>query len=246
MLRWSRKAIGVLEEIIGAVIIVTVLWLSRPSSACAGTLLKIGSQGETVRSVQYSLSKLGYYFGPVDGKFGPATNAAVIKFQKASGLKPDGLVGNATLQALQRASGVSSRSSTAHKSGSSPAPAASGQQVADIAKTYLNTRYVWGGTTPKGFDCSGFVYYVLNASGIKLSRDIAVQYRSGESVKKENLAPGDLVFFTTYAPGPSHVGIYIGDGQFIHASSAGGKVIITPLNKPYYTQRWIGARRVVK
>lgn len=116
--------------------------------------------------------------------------------------------------------------------------------VAD-AKKYLGTPYVWGGSTPKGFDCSGFVQYVMKQNGISLPRTTTEQYKVGTYVAKSDLQPGDLVFLqNTYRAGISHVGIYIGDGKMIHASSSKG-VVSSSLSTSYYTQHYYGARRVV-
>jgi Cell wall-associated hydrolases (invasion-associated proteins) len=102
--------------------------------------------------------------------------------------------------------------------------------------------YVFGGTNRKGFDCSGFTQYVFGGSKISLPRTAAEQYNIGTPVSRQQLQPGDLVFFTTYKSGASHVGIYIGGGNFIHASSSG--VRITSLDNSYYKTRYLGARRV--
>ncbi|MDD2234100.1 MAG: C40 family peptidase [Desulfitobacteriaceae bacterium] len=102
--------------------------------------------------------------------------------------------------------------------------------------------YVWGGTTRKGFDCSGFTQYVFGGSKISLPRTAAEQYKVGTPVSRNQLQQGDLVFFTTYAPGASHVGIYTSGGNFIHASTKGVK--ISSLNESYYATHYIGARRV--
>lgn len=112
------------------------------------------------------------------------------------------------------------------------------------AKKYIGVPYLWGGTTPKGFDCSGYVQYVFNAHGITLPRTSREQYTAGYAVSKSKLQPGDLVFFNTSGSGVSHLGIYIGDGQFIHASTSKG-VIIAELNTSYWSSRYIGARRVL-
>lgn len=116
--------------------------------------------------------------------------------------------------------------------------------VIGTAKSLIGVPYLWGGVTPSGFDCSGFSQYVLAKNGISVPRTAAEQYNSGISVSKSDLRVGDLVFFTTYKPGPSHLGFYIGDGNFIHASSSKG-VTISSLSSSYYAGRYIGARRVI-
>ena len=119
------------------------------------------------------------------------------------------------------------------------------QAIVDDAKRFLGTPYVWGGSTPNGFDCSGFVQYVLNRHGITLPRTTELQYKVGTYVAKSDLIPGDLVFLqNTYRAGVSHVGIYIGDGKMIHASSSKG-VTISDLHNSYYTQHYHSARRVI-
>lgn len=118
-------------------------------------------------------------------------------------------------------------------------------QIIANAKKHLGTPYLWGGTSPKGFDCSGLVQYVFQQSGIQLPRTTDQQVKLGTYVSKANLKPGDLVFLqNTYRQGVSHVGIYIGDGQMIHASSSKG-VVISNLSTSYYTQHYHSARRVL-
>ena len=113
------------------------------------------------------------------------------------------------------------------------------------AKKYIGIPYLWAGTTPSGFDCSGYVQYVFKAHGISLNRTAATQYKHGTYVSKSNLMPGDLVFFqNTYKAGISHVGIYIGDGKFIHSSSSKG-VTISALSSSYYVSHYYGARRIL-
>ncbi len=117
--------------------------------------------------------------------------------------------------------------------------------VIKTAKQYIGIPYLWGGTTPSGFDCSGFTWYVFHQCGITLNRNSAAQYQHGTYVSKNNLQPGDLVFFqNTYREGISHVGIYIGGGEFIHASSSKG-VTISSLSNSYWSSHYYGARRVL-
>ncbi|NPV71308.1 MAG: glycoside hydrolase [Firmicutes bacterium] len=203
--------------------------------APAAGVIKQGSSGPAVVTLQRLLSEKGYYSGRADGVFGPGTKASVLAFQRDAGLRADGIAGPATLQALRKA-----EPSRAARSG---APGLV-ERFVEVARQFLGTRYVWGGTTPRGFDCSGFVYHVLNAAGIRISRSIVEQFATGAPVPRSALQAGDLVFFSTYKPGPSHVGIYLGDGTFIHASSARKKVSITPIDKQFYVKNWVGARRV--
>ncbi len=123
----------------------------------------------------------------------------------------------------------------------SPAPV---NPIVETAKKYIGVPYLWAGTTPAGFDCSGYTQYVFKQHGIALNRTTDTQYQQGTYVSKEELQPGDLVFFqNTYRPGISHVGIYVGDGKFIHASSSQG-VVISALSNSYWTPRYYGARRI--
>ena len=117
--------------------------------------------------------------------------------------------------------------------------------IVEIAQEYLGVPYVWGGTSPSGFDCSGFTQYVFGKCGYSLSRIASAQYNDGTAISYDNLASGDLVFFVnTYATnGISHVGIYMGGGQFIHCANGGVK--ISDLSEPYYSNRYYGACRVI-
>ncbi|MDR7428385.1 MAG: LysM peptidoglycan-binding domain-containing protein [Armatimonadota bacterium] len=112
-----------------------------------------------------------------------------------------------------------------------------------LARRFLGTRYRWGATGPRAFDCSGFLQYVYARAGVVLPRTTEAMYQAGKAVPPGQLLPGDMVFFTTYRPGPSHAGIYLGEGLFIHASSGYGSVTVTPLVKEYYRKRYLGARR---
>ncbi|WP_052746185.1 LysM peptidoglycan-binding domain-containing C40 family peptidase [Sulfurovum lithotrophicum] len=123
-----------------------------------------------------------------------------------------------------------------------------GKKLIKLAKKKLGRRYVWGATGQKNtFDCSGLTSYVCKKNGIKIPRRAIEQSKYGKYVSRKNLKPGDLIFFDTSKRRKgyvNHVGIYIGNNKFIHASSAKKKVIITSLNKPFYSQRFKLARRV--
>lgn len=119
------------------------------------------------------------------------------------------------------------------------------ESLVEYAEAYIGVPYKWGGTTPSGFDCSGFMTYVFKEFGVQLPRTSADQYYQGEKIDRSQLVPGDLVFFTTYKAGPSHAGIYVGDNNFIHASSSKG-VIISSLDSTYYKSRYLGARRYIQ
>jgi len=125
-------------------------------------------------------------------------------------------------------------------------PSTNGNAVVELAKQYLGYKYVSGGASPKGFDCSGFTQYVYKQFGVSLYRSSGDQIKNGVAVAKNDLQPGDLVIFNNDANTRiGHVGIYIGDGNFIHASNPSDGVKITTLLSGYYAQRYVGARRVI-
>lgn len=126
--------------------------------------------------------------------------------------------------------------------------ATQGLQIVELAMEYLGVPYRYGGASPSGFDCSGFVYYLCKSVGISVPRTATSQWNAGyDKVSKSELQPGDLVFFSSYAGGSSigHVGIYIGNNQFIHSSSpSSGGVIISGMDENYYSARYVGACRI--
>lgn len=118
------------------------------------------------------------------------------------------------------------------------------QKLIAFAKTMLNIPYRFGGNTMRGIDCSAYVQRVFGLLDVRLPRTAREQYSLGRRIGRHELAVGDLVFFRTYASFPSHVGIYVGDDLFIHASSMGRKVTIDSMDRRYYSKRFIGARRL--
>jgi cell wall-associated NlpC family hydrolase len=133
-----------------------------------------------------------------------------------------------------------------------PAPAApqtsvgrGGGNIVANAMKFVGHRYRFGGTSPAGFDCSGFVYYVHNVSGSPVGRGMWQQYNGGARIPISSLQPGDTVFFAnTYMPGLSHDGIYIGGGQFVHASDERTGVTISSMNSGYWQSKYVGATRL--
>jgi len=122
---------------------------------------------------------------------------------------------------------------------------ADGYALSGTALSLRGAPYKNGGVDPAtGFDCSGFVKYVYEQHGLNLPREVREQFRVGKNVDKDQLEPGDLVFFSTIAPGASHVGIMIGGDQFVHAPSERGVVRVESLNQQYWSTRYIGAKRV--
>ncbi|MDO8789126.1 MAG: C40 family peptidase [Sulfuritalea sp.] len=123
---------------------------------------------------------------------------------------------------------------------------ATAQDAIDQAMDLLGIRYRWGGSSPEaGFDCSGFVSHVFREGlGLILPRSSKEMSKSGEAISQDELRPGDLVFFNTMRRAFSHVGIYVGDNQFVHAPRTGGRVRIEDLRDSYWMKRFNGARRV--
>jgi len=119
-----------------------------------------------------------------------------------------------------------------------------GGAIAALAATYVGYPYAWGGTSPAGFDCSGLVWYVFQRVGIQLPRDLPGQLASGTPVARDDLQPGDVVFFVnTYQPGLSHSGIYLGGGRFVSAIDEATGVAISSLSSPYWVSRYFAAAR---
>ena len=202
-------------------------------AVCNASAFRMGDQGSEVAEIQGQLASLGYDVA-ADGDFGPATVEAVKSFQSSHGLNADGLVGPSTYSALMgREMPQVSRSFNSVS-----------RRIVANSMNYIGVPYVFGGTGPSGFDCSGYVRYVFASAGIYLPRTADAQYEVGMPVSRGELIPGDLVFFSTYDYGASHVGIYLGDGAFINASSSRG-VAIDNLDGGYWGACYIGARRIL-
>ena len=122
-----------------------------------------------------------------------------------------------------------------------PAPSTVGEAAANIALGQLGTPYVWGGAAPGGFDCSGLVMWAYSQVGVSLPHSTYAQYSMGVPVSRDQLQPGDIVFFD----GLGHEGLYIGGGQFVHAPHTGDVVKISSLSDSWYASSYVGARRIL-
>jgi cell wall-associated NlpC family hydrolase len=117
--------------------------------------------------------------------------------------------------------------------------------IVNLGMSKVGSRYRFGGTGPSSFDCSGFVYYVVNNSGFRISRDMGAQLAAGRRVSTDEMQPGDLVFFTnTYKRGLSHAGIYIGNGKFVHAENESTGVVVSQLWSAYWSSHYYAAVRL--
>ncbi len=210
---------------------------STKSEAALGDItLSMGMRHTDVTELQQGLKKLGYYNSSIDIIFGSGTKSAVVKYQKAKSLSADGVVGSATAKSIKSALGTSSVSNSS---------ASTATKVVNTAKRYVGHKYVFGGVGPSGFDCSGFTQYVYKQTGISIPRTTRSQATVGKGLSKPQVSSGDLIVFSdTYQPGPSHVGICIGNGNFVHAANAQKGVRTDSLNSTYYNSKFTSGRRL--
>jgi len=214
--------------------------------------LRAGDTGDAVTEMQTRLIALGYLSGSADGKFGSSTQSAVMAFQTAAGLSADGIAGLSTLNALYSSDApIASAPVNPGTGETGSANSAIAEKIIETAKKYLGCKYVYACEDPPYFDCSGLTQYVFKQYGYSLLR---TAYQQGYNDKYQKLTisqlkMGDLLFFNTNLTDGDmcdHTGIYIGDGDFIHASSSAGKVIISNLNSGYYNQRFSWGRRILE
>lgn len=171
-------------------------------------LLQRGDRSPAVKTLQGNLIYLGYLNDTADGIFGAKTEAAVRQYQRRNGLSADGIVGKSTNSAIQQ-------------------EVLRVIDVVETAKKYLGTPYVTAGSSPEtGFDCSGLTQYAHKAAGISIPRVSYEQAAAGTAVPRDQMRAGDLVAFNSPV---SHVGIYLGNGKFIHSPKPGDRVKITEL-----------------
>lgn len=207
--------------------------------------LRLKDENKDVHKLQKALKKLNFLeIENCTDYFGNITERALISFQRAVGITPDGIAGARTIKMINKAlAGEDIFVETPNRGGER---GSLGSNIASTGKKYIGTPYRSGQSGPGGFDCSGFTQYVYKQHGINVSRSSSTQANDGTWVAKNDLQPGDmLIFANTYKSGPSHTGIYIGDNQFIHSSSVrGGGVKISSLNESYYLNHYSSGRRV--
>ncbi|MDR0890322.1 MAG: C40 family peptidase [Oscillospiraceae bacterium] len=191
----------------------------RSGPSTSSSLVEQVSKNEKVYIFGFNT---GWYKVKYDGKVGYIRSDLVTLLEKPEG----------------------NRGSTASGSSGGSSSTSLGQQISTYAQRYVGYPYVYGGTSPSGFDCSGFVQYVYKQFGYSINRTATAQLSNGYSISYSNLAPGDLVFFGS-GSSASHVGLYIGGGKFVHASNPSSGVKISALSESYYANSYIGARRIV-
>ncbi|QKY69168.1 NlpC/P60 family protein [Lentibacillus sp. CBA3610] len=222
-----------------------------------------GMPSSDVEIVQRALEYFGYYKGEIDGLYGPLTQKALEKAEQEHDTE---LIDDAALKALyeenqsEQQDNEQAPQETIQQTTEDETPQEETNQAEttqepkqvnvtstnhpeaiEAARAQIGTPYVWGGESPGGFDCSGFIQYIFQAEGISLPRTVSDTWNFTTQVDSPSV--GDLVFFETYKPGPSHMGIYIGDGKFIHAGESNG-VETSKLSQSYWQDRYLGAGRV--
>ena len=242
---FQRKAGLDADGIAGPTTLAVLYDNDAPSATPAEDTLEQGDSGDAVKALQKRLIELGYMNGTADGDFGSATKAAVKLFQKQAGLTVDGVAGPGTQSALFSSNAPKYDGKTSVDTDTSSTAA----KIIATAKQYMGCTYVYGTSGPNTFDCSGFTCFVFKKYGYSLLRSAQQQgYDDNyERLTRSELKMGDIVCFNTISDNDlsDHVGIYISDGNFIHASSGGGCVMISNLDSGYYNRVFSWGRRIL-
>src|SRR5690625_2467131 len=233
--------------------------------------INIEMQSEEVEIVQEALEYFGYYEGEVDGIYGPLTEKALRIAEDRYNIELLNNLASQSLTELYQSeenddnkenqsqtdnqssaeynnedTAQSDETTTKQKNDqetvkSVQVEGVNDQGIIETAQSLIGTPYVWAGESPSGFDCSGFINYVYQARNITMPRTVSDVWNFGVHVDSPSV--GDLVFFETYQPGPSHMGIYLGNNKFIHAGESRG-VEISEMSNPYWENKYIGAKRI--
>lgn len=230
--------------------------------------LSLNSKGAEVTMVQQALKDMGYNIKKVNGVFDNSTKRAVLAFQRDNKIKISGVVDDKTMAAIKalkktlklpnaKPGKPSAKPATPTVDPVTPKvtkvpesqpflPRSKVPGIIKTAKKHIGVPYVSGGTTPKGFDCSGYVQYVFAQNGLKIPRTADVQYTLGKKSTVKALEAGDLVFFHTDSSATvTHCGIYLGNGKFIHASSSKG-IRIDELSNEYWKKAFVAGKHIIK
>lgn len=224
--------------------------------------IDIQMKSDSVETVQEVLQYFGYYEGELDGIYGPLTENALKKAEAEHEIDlMDNIAGPSLAELYESENAENEESinspqpsnkeetedkSSTNKNEQQEVKSVQVEGVNDLgiveaAHAFIGTPYVWGGDTPGGFDCSGFIHYVYQSRNITIPRTVSDVWNFGNHVDSPSV--GDLVFFETYKPGPSHMGIYLGDGKFIHAGESRG-VEISEMSNSYWEGKYLGAKRI--
>lgn len=231
-----------------------------------------GMKSEDVKIVQEALHYFGYYKGEIDSIYGPLTAKAIKTAEEKHDIDLTKEVTETHLQTLNTVADQKLEENEKEKVEKEPKQETESQPkvvevkqkeeqkdkeieqktkkvevkhstnngAANVARSLIGTPYAWGGESVNGFDCSGFIQYIFESQNIKVPRTVSDMWNFASSV--ENPSVGDLVFYETYKPGPSHMGIYIGNNKFIHAGTSG--VAVADMGISYWQTKYLGAKRV--
>ncbi|HHY78057.1 MAG TPA: glycoside hydrolase [Clostridiales bacterium] len=207
--------------------------------------LRPGMTHPDITELQQKLDMLGYFdYHKYTDYYGDITEAAVRKFQEDNGLKVDGIAGSQTINYIETRIRQIQYIKEKEEEEEKNTNLISSRAFVDFTRSFLGKPYVYGASSGQAFDCSGLTTYIMKNYGINLDRTASQQFKKGTPVAKEDLKPGDLVFFSSNGKNIGHVGIYIGNDKFIHASSVKKKVVISDLST--YTEKYQGARRYIE
>ncbi|CAM3936950.1 NlpC/P60 family protein [Alkalicoccus chagannorensis] len=217
-------------------------------SSTGNPSINVGDRSSFVKELQKGLAEKGYNSSSnIDGIFGSKTLEAVQSYQMSNDISNPrgnfyGTAGPVTLGSLGLHPGKEQAAAPATevKGATDSRTSSNTEGIIAEAKQQRGTPYVWGGTTPSGFDCSGLIQYAFEKNGEDLPRTVAEMWDHGETVSSPER--GDLVFFETRT-GPSHAGIYLGNNEFVHSGASTG-VTVTSMDNPYWSERYLGAKEM--